>query len=195
MHPSRQNQCQKFGSWNSQPDAGDSKKIRKGHKQITRKKSVLENEIIAETFPFDNAVKIPDEMMLIPLNKKFTAKMRNPTDASSKVAESLVKTDTINPEHRTDNTTMNTEQMQVNFIMILYVFRRCSFCPAPYWKPITGLTPIESPMKKALNKNCPYKRIVIAATPDAPASLISMILNRKVTMELDSWLTISEEPL
>ena len=78
------------------------RKYGKVTRQITRKKSVLENEIIAETFPFDNAVKIPDEMMLIPLNKKFTAKMRNPTDASSKVAESLVKTDTINPEHRTN---------------------------------------------------------------------------------------------
>lgn len=74
MHPSRQNQCQKFGSWNSQPDAGDSKKIRKGHKADHQEKSVLENEIIAETFPFDNAVKIPDEMMLIPLNKSLPQK-------------------------------------------------------------------------------------------------------------------------
>ena len=84
-------------------------------RQITRKKSVLENEIIADTFPFDNAVKISDEMMLIPLNKKFNAKIRNPTDASLKVAGSLVRTDTINPEHRTDNTTMKTEQTQVNY--------------------------------------------------------------------------------
>ena len=46
----------------------------------------------------DNAVKFPDETILIPLNKKLIAKIRKPVEASSKVCGSFVNTDTINPE-------------------------------------------------------------------------------------------------
>ena len=41
--------------------------------EMTMNTSVLQKEIMAETFPLDNAVKNPDEVILIPLNKKLIA--------------------------------------------------------------------------------------------------------------------------
>ena len=51
-------------------------------KHMTRKNRVLANDMMADTFPLDKAVNIPEDIILIPLNKKFIAKIRKPTDAS-----------------------------------------------------------------------------------------------------------------
>ena len=67
----------------------------KTSRNTTVKNSVLQKEINADTFPFDNAVKNPEDAILNPLNRKFIAKIWNPTDASSHVSGSFVNIVTI----------------------------------------------------------------------------------------------------
>ena len=45
--------------------------------------SVRQNDIIADTFPFESYVKKPDETILIPLSKKLIANILKPVYASS----------------------------------------------------------------------------------------------------------------
>ena len=45
---------------------------------IVIKQNVLKKEIIAETFPLDKAVKIAEEKILNPQNKKLIGKIKNP---------------------------------------------------------------------------------------------------------------------
>ena len=44
---------------------------------------VLSKEMIADTLPFDSAVKNPEERILTPQNRKFMANSRKPVTASS----------------------------------------------------------------------------------------------------------------
>ena len=53
--------------------------------EITIKTNVLQKEISADTFPLDNAVKKPEDVIFMPLNRKLMANSRNPTEASSQV--------------------------------------------------------------------------------------------------------------
>ena len=53
--------------------------------EITIKTNVLQKEISADTFPLDNAVKNPEDVIFMPLNRKLMANSRNPTEASSQV--------------------------------------------------------------------------------------------------------------
>ena len=71
---------------------------------------VLQKEIMAETFPLDRAVKNPDEVILIPLNKKLMANSRKPTEASSQVRCSLVKIVTMAGEKKIAATTIIREE-------------------------------------------------------------------------------------
>lgn len=50
---------------------------------ITINTRVLENDTIADIFPLESAVNIPEEKILNPLNRKLYAKILNPTTASS----------------------------------------------------------------------------------------------------------------
>ncbi len=53
--------------------------------EITIKTNVLQKEISADTFPLDSAVKNPEDVIFMPLNRKLMANSRNPTEASSQV--------------------------------------------------------------------------------------------------------------
>ena len=86
---------------------------------ITIKTSVRLKEISADTFPFDNAVKNPEDVMLIPLNKKLMANILKPAEASSHVCCSFVKTVTITGENITATVTTNTEEIITNKKAIL----------------------------------------------------------------------------
>lgn len=77
--------------------------------ESTIKTSVRRKEMMADTRPFERAVKKPEEAILIPLNRKFTAKIRKPASASSKVAGSWVKTDTRGVALKTAASVMTTE--------------------------------------------------------------------------------------
>ena len=59
------------------------KKLGRISNDKTMNPSERQKEIIAETLPFDKAVKNPDDVMLIPLNKKLMEKIWNPVAASS----------------------------------------------------------------------------------------------------------------
>lgn len=53
--------------------------------EITIKTNVLQKEISADTFPLDSAVKNPEDVIFMPLNRKLMENSRNPTEASSQV--------------------------------------------------------------------------------------------------------------
>ena len=53
--------------------------------EITIKTNVLQKEISADTFPLDSAVKNPEDVIFMPLNRKLMANSLNPTEASSQV--------------------------------------------------------------------------------------------------------------
>ena len=67
-------------------------------REITVKTRVRLNERIAEIFPFESAVKNPDDVMLSPLNRKLNAKIGNPVTASESVFGSCVNTVTSGRE-------------------------------------------------------------------------------------------------
>lgn len=71
--------------------------------------SVRKNEIIADTLPLDNAVKKPEDVILIPLNRKLMAKIRKPASARAKVSGSWVKMDTSSVEVATAARVMRTD--------------------------------------------------------------------------------------
>lgn len=48
--------------------------------------------MIADTLPFERAVKKPEDVIFNPLNRKLIAKILNPISASSNVAGSCVNT-------------------------------------------------------------------------------------------------------
>ena len=52
-------------------------------REIVVNTRVLAKEMIADTLPFDNAVKNPEERILNPQNRKFMANSRKPVTASS----------------------------------------------------------------------------------------------------------------
>lgn len=53
--------------------------------EITIKTNVLQKEISADTFPLDSAVKNPEDVIFMPLNRKLMENNLNPTEASSQV--------------------------------------------------------------------------------------------------------------
>ena len=53
--------------------------------EITIKTNDLQKEISADTFQLDSAVKNPEDVIFMPLNRKLMANSRNPTEASSQV--------------------------------------------------------------------------------------------------------------
>ena len=82
--------------------------------EMTMNTSVLQKEIMAETFPLDNAVKNPDEVILIPLNKKLIANSRKPTEASCQVCCSLVKMVTMVGEKKMAAVTIAKDETATN---------------------------------------------------------------------------------
>ena len=84
--------------------------------------SVLQNDIIADIFPFDRAVKNPDDIILSPLNKKLMAKSLNPDAARLKVSASSVKTVIIGVDNNMAATAITTDEAATNINEILYIF-------------------------------------------------------------------------
>ena len=77
---------------------------------MTMNTSVLQKEIMAETLPLDRAVKNPDEVIFIPLNRKLMANSRKPTEASFQVRCSLVKMVTTDGEKKMAAATITREE-------------------------------------------------------------------------------------
>ena len=84
--------------------------------------SVLQNDIIADIFPFDRAVKNPDDNILSPLNKKLMANSLNPDAARLKVSASSVKTVIIGVDNNMAATAITTDEAATNINEILYIF-------------------------------------------------------------------------
>ena len=87
------------------------------------KANVRKNEIKADTFPFDNAVKTADENMLKPEKRKLNTNIINPFTAilytSSLVS---VKKRTRFPPLINAKIKMNKELIIIKEIHILYIF-------------------------------------------------------------------------
>ena len=83
-------------------------------KKPTINKNVRANEIPADAFPFESAVKNPEDTRFTPLNRKFTAKILNPASAKANVPGSFVNTDTIGVERTMDTAVIATEDTIVN---------------------------------------------------------------------------------
>ena len=83
-------------------------------KKPTINKKVRANEIPADAFPFESAVKNPEDTRFTPLNRKFTAKILNPASANANVPGSFVNTDTIGVARRIEATAIATEEAIVN---------------------------------------------------------------------------------
>ena len=90
------------------------KKLGKIRRASTVNTKVLLEEIIAETLPFDRAVKKPELVIFSPLNKKFMANSLNPKSARAKVLASFVKTLTNGVDKAMDITVRTTEEIATN---------------------------------------------------------------------------------
>ena len=88
-------------------------------RQIAVNTNVLAKEIMADIVPLESAVKMPEDVILIPLNKKATANILKPEAASSKVALSSVKTETIGVAARMEINIKMTDETMTNRIEIL----------------------------------------------------------------------------
>lgn len=102
-------------------------------KNPTINNNVRANEIHADAFPFESAVKNPEETRFTPLNRKFTAKILNPASARANVSGSFVNTDTIGVASIMEADVIAIEEMTVNKKEIRYIFRSSLRFPAPYW--------------------------------------------------------------
>lgn len=98
----------------------------------TNSTKVLMEEIIADAFPSDNAVKNAEANILIPLNKKLHANMENPLRAMEKTGvASSAKNLTSPVANRMDKKNIAADTPTTKKIQILKIFLSLSLFPNP----------------------------------------------------------------
>lgn len=96
------------------------------------KPNVLKKEIMADTFPLDNAVKIADEKILKPENKKLNTNIENPFVAILYTSLFVpVKSWTKLFPLMKENIKISNELIVINVIHILYIFLNLPWLFAP----------------------------------------------------------------
>ena len=88
---------------------------------ITKNTNVLKKDRMADTLPFEKAVKKLDAKMFNPVNKKLNEKIEKPYFASLKVSLSIgAKIAIIGSEKNSANINTNTDDIRMIYMLNLY---------------------------------------------------------------------------
>ena len=98
----------------------------------SRKTKVRKKEMIAETFPLESAVNIPEEKILVPTKRKLVANSLNPDEVMENTSlEGETKMEISISQARSANSTTPTALIATKRMLILKMRCSCSWFSQP----------------------------------------------------------------